>query len=549
MHSLTARFLRDGDRFEWNGEIFTADDDAIAHDGVVTVPLGLADGSSDWVELPAEAQVPLRNDDDIVTEARAAEATFDDVEVVVLDPRELMLADEALRNYDITDAAVAAYRAHRDAGMDAGAARRAVAERQLGTDRAMVDTALALFEQHVATGGDAETARSAAVIDAADQFTARVTEEQAAAIAAAFATTEPHVGEVDVNDAPWAFSPPAPAPLPERPAPPGSWIARNLTDPADARDHTGPDGAAANPTPQRDDIDEEPDEMDLATALEMVAADTRDGVGEPEMSDAAAIAMTVADLTHADVQGAVDDQALREAYFQVLDATPGEITTHLGDNDGLIAAASARAVPEREPEPDSWIARNLPGGTPSAADANEDVNDVPWTNAGGFEIGDRFAQPTARMWDAVNSLPAGVVTDADLDRAGITRDEFNRVTREAAERVDAEEWAQLQAERRQARRVEAAGDREPAAGQHEDVGRRTADVLADIDAMLAEPEPPPLRAEVAQCGRAVAEAERAVQCTGSVHEDDERAERCAQWSTDEQATADAAGADDVRGLE
>lgn len=60
MHSMTARFLRAGDRFEWRGEILTADDEPIEHDGIVTVPLALSDGSNDWVDIPATAFVPLR---------------------------------------------------------------------------------------------------------------------------------------------------------------------------------------------------------------------------------------------------------------------------------------------------------------------------------------------------------------------------------------------------------------------------------------------------------------------------------------------------------
>ncbi|NKQ57129.1 hypothetical protein HFP15_30090 [Amycolatopsis sp. K13G38] len=57
------------------------------------------------------------------------------------------------------------------------------------------------------------------------------------------------------------------------------------------------------------------------------------------------------------------------------------------------------------------------------------------------------ADAGARVWGAVNSVPPGVVSDGDLARAGIGRDEFDRVTREQAARVRAEEQAQWEAER------------------------------------------------------------------------------------------------------
>jgi hypothetical protein len=56
--SVQARFLLEGDRFEWQGQEFTADGTAICHDGLVTVPLNI-DGHNDWVELPAYAWVPV----------------------------------------------------------------------------------------------------------------------------------------------------------------------------------------------------------------------------------------------------------------------------------------------------------------------------------------------------------------------------------------------------------------------------------------------------------------------------------------------------------
>ncbi|QRP45778.1 hypothetical protein [Amycolatopsis sp. FDAARGOS 1241] len=63
LHSLAARFLHEGDRFEWDGAIYVADDFAVEHDGVVTVPLALSDGSNGWVDVPANAMVALYHDD------------------------------------------------------------------------------------------------------------------------------------------------------------------------------------------------------------------------------------------------------------------------------------------------------------------------------------------------------------------------------------------------------------------------------------------------------------------------------------------------------
>lgn len=235
----------------------------------------------------------------------------------------------------------------------------------------------------------------------------------------------------------------------------------------------------------------------------------------------------------------------------VRDRSTGEVFTVTGDAAGWDPSeyesaenAPGPEAPERAPEPGSWIARNL---IEHALDP---------TSVAALE-----AERT-RVHTAVNALPAGLVTDGDLARVGIDRDDFDRVTREQDELVHAEEWAQASAEWKRAARTTAMGrdacsrgrtvadDAQQQADDRDDGTRRSAgEVLHLIDEVLAaeDADPPPLGERVAACGQAVDAAEHAVQQADIAGEDTARAERCARWNAEDQA-ADAA-ADDNDGRE
>ncbi|SFW50377.1 hypothetical protein [Amycolatopsis australiensis] len=259
-------------------------------------------------------------------------AAGEDVEVVVINPAELMPAEDALRNYDIADDALGRFVQLIGEGWSHDeAAARAVDASQDETGLA-ADT-IAEYRRHVDDGMGNEAARSAAVTGTADRYTPRVSAETAQQIAAALA---------------------------EYPAPQAA-------------------------------------------------------------------------------SGAIDTFQLGDV---VRDRRTGEVFTVTGNAAGwdpadydTVEDAPGPEVPERVPEPGSWIDRNL-----SARGAADVEAAAPVYDATGLET------DPARVQAAVNSLPAGVVTDADLEQAGITRDDFNRVTREQAERVGAEEQAQLDAE-------------------------------------------------------------------------------------------------------
>lgn len=64
LNSVPARFLLAGDRFAWKGEYYTADDVPCPSDkdGLVVVNVEAGVWNS-WIEIPADALVPLHHDD------------------------------------------------------------------------------------------------------------------------------------------------------------------------------------------------------------------------------------------------------------------------------------------------------------------------------------------------------------------------------------------------------------------------------------------------------------------------------------------------------
>ncbi|MFI5606874.1 hypothetical protein [Amycolatopsis sp. NPDC051903] len=149
----------------------------------------------------------------------------DDVEVIVIDPAELMPADVALRNYFTAESAVEQFERVLAETGDADRARAEV-DSAFPEESAVANAAVERYEQLRIAGRGEEEARSQVARDVADRMTPGLSAEEAARVAAAFA--EPAVGEGDVNDADWRWNPPASSLVPEREPEAGSWIARNL---------------------------------------------------------------------------------------------------------------------------------------------------------------------------------------------------------------------------------------------------------------------------------------------------------------------------------
>ncbi|MFD5089004.1 hypothetical protein ACFWMR_00280 [Amycolatopsis thailandensis] len=293
-------------------------------------------------------------------------AGFEDPEVVVIDPDELMPAGEAMRNYDVASDAVGRFAQLRSEGWDDDAAHRRAVEAS-DDDPRLANAAVLSYRSQLAAGQDHEAARSAAVTDTAAEFTSRISAEQADQVRAALTypadaiehTADHDTGEgstVDANErgtsaqagdavagesmmfgafmpgqvvrsritgelstvtgdaAMWdpAFYAPADeieAPeVPEQAPRPGSWIARNL--------------------PARDDLPQ----MDLRAAIEAVAEHSRVEDDYPGLTarDAAA---TARELTTEDIYGGIDNHATRAAYLTVLNAFTEDIDQALGGLD------------------------------------------------------------------------------------------------------------------------------------------------------------------------------------------------------------------------
>ncbi|RJQ92381.1 hypothetical protein [Amycolatopsis panacis] len=165
----------------------------------------------------------------------------------------------------------------------------------------------------------------------------------------------------------------------------------------------------------------------------------------------------------------------------------------------IAAAGSTPGAPERAPEPGSWIARNLPAGVPVVLDRDYEPEfltaEEDEAEQLAYDAGDAGVAPYTGMADAVHHRGRFVAhRPAVADPAGTGTDE----------------------------------------------------VLARIDAVLAEPEPPQLDEELRQCRQAVAEAEDAAHRVAVETEDAARAERCARWNTDDEAGT-AVGVTDEQG--
>jgi hypothetical protein len=59
--AVVVRFLLDGERFEWQGSVYRAEDTPVVHEGIAIVPVWNEQGDNTWIELPADAWVVLRH--------------------------------------------------------------------------------------------------------------------------------------------------------------------------------------------------------------------------------------------------------------------------------------------------------------------------------------------------------------------------------------------------------------------------------------------------------------------------------------------------------
>ncbi|WP_344858043.1 hypothetical protein [Amycolatopsis ultiminotia] len=235
----------------------------------------------------------------------------------------------------------------------------------------------------------------------------------------------------------------------------------------------------------------------------------------------------------------------------------------------------APEVPERAPEPGSWIARNL-GAAPQQFDrrADEDDDDglaqheaelraereanAAWSAQLDIEVAQHEAELRAEReanaaWVAqldIEQVREVVQQAEEIDRhlAGCNLDVGQCATCSAQEHDDGSLRDLAAAARTRlvgmnTGRVDTLGaeDTHQQTDDHRgerDTGHGTDDVLDRIDEVLAdEPDPPPLRATVEDCGRAVAQAEQAVQQAEVEQEDSCRAERCARWNSDDRVCA------------
>ncbi|MEV0066125.1 hypothetical protein [Amycolatopsis sp. NPDC050768] len=284
------------------------------------------------------------------------------------------------------------------------------------------------------------------------------------------------------------------------------------------------------------------------------------------------------------VHDAVLADAIEHGYEIWRDSAPAVAETAASDSDSddtdwrWNPPASA-LVPEREPAQGSWIARNLPP-TPVLAVSDDYEPDVltpeeEESEQFAYDSGEEGARPYTGMADAMEVNQSGVLRNWDVDT-------FPPVL--SAEPWVAEYWAAVHAD---LARVAPAGTPERAravwaeatqisnhvfscnlpsrqcetcdADNHSDgvfwetevpaarsllhdeapvsqsdaVGSDTADVLARIDDVLAEPEPAPLAEVVEQCGRAVDDAADAMYRVAVTGEDNERAQRLARWNADD----------------
>lgn len=422
---------------------------------------------------------------------------------VMADPARLTPADAALRTFDVAEAAIEKFRHQVSLGENPGRVIQRVADQQHPDVREVARRAMGRFDESLRAGYDADEARRWAVVWSAEEAASWSNVTQRQPVRAGFA-----------DDA-------AGAGVPERAPEPGSWIARNLTD-APEMDTVRAALADLSVGPVTDEV-----LARLGVTVEQLwrldenelPASVRTFLAEEEAAAENAAAYderlnALYDRARADGMPVEDSTAwwaantspeVRARIEGSILATRARAGRHFGDDSISVSRDTVsdifdpaaggsgirldRPVPERTPEPGSWIERNLP------------------------------ARPTV-------TLPDGFEPEV------LTAEE------DAAE--------QLAYDRGEDGIAPYTGTADAAGPRPSDTPRDTEAVLDRIDELLAdavtgvpererraEAEAAPLAREVAECGRTVAEAEQAVQQAEITHEDRDRAERCARWAADD----------------
>ncbi|MEV0066665.1 hypothetical protein [Amycolatopsis sp. NPDC050768] len=193
-------------------------------------------------------------------------------------------------------------------------------------------------------------------------------------------------------------------------------------------------------------------------------------------------------------------------------------------------------VPEREPEPDSWIARHLPA-TPDLVVPDEYEPDYLTAEEDeleqlAYDMGEEGTSPYLGM-----AAPMVVNQTGVLRRWGPAPDETHNHFVEDAD-ADAATSGPVGFEE---------GDRFSVPVVAEEDGAD--DVLDRIDDVLAEPEPTPLAEVVTECGHAVEAAAEATHRIEVAGEDTDRAQRLARWNADDHTDERADDSNDGWGRE
>lgn len=554
----------------------------------------------------------------------------DDVEVVTIDPAELMPAVEALRNYDLADRAVESYRRRVGEGATRSDALHAVVEAQEPDARALAEQAISLYLDSVGPGVDPEEARRAAVAEAADAATPRISAEQADQIRAAL-TADP----VDARAADAADSMTAAqardivlraeelaqhldtCSLGEEHCPTcrenivdadGFWdyqvgdararladyslddiLAGNFTD--EDRERTAPETHRAESAEDSSAVSD-PFWAEAADGTAELDRDLRELMTEDEARDTILRAErlrghidtcttpaedcatcreydpAVSDFWEVEVAAATSRLADRDAGDVILvDADRGDVVVvnprqtaadaadrivgepDVNDADWSRNPPAASPVPEREPEPGSWIARNLTLRGERVPLRDDDTGfyaamaeEARARAAEVAEVHDSLTVEQARDIVAADdeterhlrscTLGAGNCYTCGAAEHAVTDDHETVVTAARARLTAGHE-----AEARDLADYAVGGEQTGLDGR---TNRATAvsdvDTTLDrIDEVLAEPEPRATDA-ARECDRSLAEAETAVHRAQAVNEDEARAERCARWNTDDACT-------------
>lgn len=413
--------------------------------------------------------------------------------------------------WQYADQAIAGFEQLRRAGVDDATARQqAAADVPRVRDLSIAEHAIDHYTELVDQGAGTVEARSSAagraavslerwygadeqddaeVVEAALADEATVAETEALPSESPWATAAMHwppagVGEREVVDARESGA----SALPEPDA--GSWIARNL--PAGVVDTT-----ATMPR------------LDLRTAVDLVAADTRAEYDDPTLTDRAIVEMA-RNLRENEIDAVVENAETRAAYLTVLSAFSDDVEQVLATSREGIADTLANwgQVNGQEQLFAGELTLPDPSGTdttlPPAPRAELDRADATafWT-----EVGERYE---ALIADGVEA------TDA-ADRAWQdTSTERGVEPTSTVSNMDAAVYGPDHTDE----------DDEVDGAAPPDVRAGTDAVLDRIDAVLAEPEP------VKQCGEAVRDAADAVQRV----EDVGHSERLAQWQAEDLTT-------------